>query len=382
MFKSPVRKKVYRISVSSIFFLAGLCFASWASRIADIQTSLALSSAGLGAVLLALPCGLMLSLPLAGWMVHPWGSRIVVITASILYASTLPVLGLVRTTTGLMATLFVFGLGGNMLNISVNAQAVSTEILYGRPIMASYHGLWSLAGFAGAAAGTVLVGLNFKPLVHFIIIGCFALLIILVAGPFLVRLDNKADSSTPLFVKPDRAFINLGLIAFCSMICEGAMFDWSGVYFRKVIHPDKALVTAGYTAFMSTMAMGRFIGDKVTMHIGRRKTLQAGGALAATGLLLAVVFPCFVPALVGFFMVGAGVSSNIPLVYSAAGKSGNLNPGVAIAAVSTIGYLGFLFGPPLIGFIAQISSLKVSLGLIACLSSLIIYLAAKAKLED
>ena len=155
------------------------------------------------------------------------------------------------------------------------------------------------------------------------------------------------------------------------------MFEWSGVYFQNVVHPPKALVAIGYTAFMSTMASGRFVGDWLITRWGMRRVLRLSGSLTAAGLLVAIVFPTLLPALLGFLLVGAGVSSVVPMVYSAAGRSKVLSPGVALAAVSTIGYLGFLFGPPFIGFIAQVSSLRVSLGLIAILGSIIALFASR-----
>ena len=151
------------------------------------------------------------------------------------------------------------------------------------------------------------------------------------------------------------------------MICEGTMFDWSGVYFQKVVKAKAAWVGAGYTAFMSTMAAGRFIADWLVTRFGIKKILQTSGIVIATGLSVAVLLPDIVPSIVGFILVGAGVSSVVPLVYSAAGKSKKVSPGVALAAVSTIGYLGFLIGPPMIGFIAQASSLRISFMLIALL---------------
>jgi len=340
-----------------------------------------LNNAALGGVLLALPSGLLTSLPIAGWLVAKFKSRVVVICAALLYASMLPMLGIVPYTWQLIACLFVFGMASNMLNISMNTQAVSTESLYGRTIMASYHGLWSLAGFSGAAIGTLMIGLSVLPYQHFLIITSIALLIVLVSFRFLLKEDANSNEQQPIFAKPDKSLINLGIIAFCSMICEGAMFDWSGVYFQKVIHPDKTLVAAGYTAFMCTMATGRFIGDWFTTKIGIKKILQASGALTATGLLIAILFPYFITAIIGFLFVGAGVSSVVPLVYSAAGRSKVLSPGVAIAAVSTIGYLGFLFGPPCIGFIAQASSLRISFALIAVLGSAITVMSTRTKFD-
>jgi MFS family permease len=370
-------RRLNRIAVSSIFFLAGICFFSWASRIPNIQQRLHLDNASLGGVLLGLPVGLMTSLPLAGWLVAKFGSRPVAISAAILYACMLPVLGLVTTVWQLVACLVVFGMSGNLLNISMNTQAAGTELLYGRTIMASYHGLWSLAGFTGASIGNAFISIGWQPWQHFLVISALSLLIIALASGNLIARDNGTGENRPIFAKPDRSIINLGVIAFCSMICEGSMFDWSNVYFQKVILPPKALAGIGLTAFAFTMASGRFLGDWLATKWGIRHILQLSGTLTASGLLVAIIFPSLLPALLGFLMVGAGVSSVVPLVYSAAGRSKALSPGVALAAVSTIGYLGFLFGPPFIGFIAQAFSLRVSLGLIAILGSVIALLAKK-----
>ena len=368
-----------RIAVSAYFFLAGLCFSSWASRIPNIQQHLHLDNASLGGVLLGLPIGLLTSLPLAGWLVARFGSRPIAISAAILYATTLPTLGLVNAAWQLVACLFFFGMFGNMLNISINTQAIGTETLYGRTIMASYHGLWSLAGFSGASLGTAFISLGWHPWQHFLVVTALAYIIVATISSRLIAVDAGSDENRPIFARPDRSLINLGIIAFCSMICEGAMFDWSNVYFQRVILPPKALAGLGLTAFMSTMASGRFLGDWLTTKWGIRRMLQISGTLTTTGLLISIAFPWLFPATVGFLFVGAGVSSVVPLVYSAAGKSRVLSPGVALAAVSTIGYLGFLFGPPFIGFIAKASNLRVSLGLIAILGSVIALFASKIK---
>ena len=369
------QRRIHRIAVSCFFFLAGLCFASWASRIPAIQSRLKLNNAALGGVLFCLPIGLLTSLPIAGFLVAKYGSRIIVMLAAVAYAVTLPALGFAHSVTQLMITLFVFGFGGNLLNISINTQAVGTEALYSKPIMASFHGIWSTAGFTGAAAGAVMVRFAIIPGYHFLCITGLSFLILLVFSRSLVPRDPKSDERLPIFARPDKSLLNLGLIAFCSMLCEGTMFDWSGIYFEHVVQPGRAWVTVGFTAFMSTMATGRFVGDWVAFKLGMKRMLQLSGICTASGLLLAVCFPWFIPATIGFLLVGAGVSSVIPMIYSAAGRSKQMSPGVAIAAVSTVGYLGFLFGPPFIGFIAQASSLRVSLALIAVMGLLITWLA-------
>ncbi|WP_234736623.1 MFS transporter [Tellurirhabdus bombi] len=370
---------IRRIAVGVLFFLQGLSFASWASRIPTIQQTLGLSDTALGGVLLALPAGLMLSLPFSGWLIAKTGSRKVATVAIALYALTLVSLGMAQTTLQLVGCLFVFGLAGNMANISINTQAVGVEGLYKRSIMASFHGLWSLAGFTGATIGAAMIASGVVPYQHFTLILLFVLVALAISSRYILPEDAGQNGDQPLFAKPDKALLMLGIIAFCSMICEGAMFDWSGVYFKKVLLADQAWVGAGYTAFMSTMALGRFMADWFTSRFGLKATLRLSGALIATGLLIAVALPYLSTAIFGFFLVGFGVSSVVPLVYSAAGKSTVMSPGVALAAVSTIGFLGFLIGPPLIGLVAGATSLRISFTIIAGMGLCVALLASRVK---
>jgi MFS family permease len=375
---SMSRQKSFRLAVGVMFFVAGICFASWASRIASVQHMLGLSDAALGAILIALPVGLMASLPFSGWVITRTGSRNLLLIAIIGYGLALCSIGLIQNTFQLVICLMLFGFCSNAVNISVNTQAVAAEGLYKKTIMASFHGLWSLAGFIGAAIGTLMIGNDVSLFYHFIFV--FTLMMIGVSFAFkFLKKDSVKQDNKPLFTMPDKSLMNLGLIAFCSMICEGAMFDWSVVYFKKVVMADAAWIGAGYTAFMGTMALGRFIADWFAGKFGIQKTLQLSGLLTASGLLIAVVFPGLFTAIIGFLLVGAGVSSVVPLVYSAAGKANAANPGVALAAVSTIGFLGFLIGPPLIGFIAGLSSLKVSFLFIAVMGMSVVFVSSKAK---
>ncbi len=358
-------RTAHRIAVAIFFFMAGLCFASWASRIPDIKLKLGLSDAGLGAVLLALPSGLMLSLPLSGWAVTRFSSKTMITIAAVLYPLMLILIGAVTSSWQLAAVLFCFGVFGNMYNISANTQAVGVEFLYQRSIMATFHGIWSLAGFSGAAIGTFLIAQGINPLYHFIIICITSLIVVLIAQRYILPNDTKPENKQPIFARPDATILKLGLIAFGCLVCEGTMFDWSGVYFQKVVEAPKEMVTLGYTVFMATMATGRFLGDRLVTRFGIQRMLQVSGIVISSGLAVAVLFPTIVFATTGFFLVGLGVSSVVPLVYSTAGKSKTMAPGVALAAVSTIGFLGFLIGPPLIGFIAELAGLRWSFTIIA-----------------
>lgn len=371
-------KRTLRIAVGAMFFMAGLSFSSWASRIATVQQSMGLSDAALGAVLFSLPVGLMCSLPFSGWIITKIGSRRLLIGALLVYATALVTLGLAQNTFQLIICLVCFGFSSNAVNIAVNTQAVAAEELYKRPILASFHGLWSLAGFTGAGIGTFMIANNIAPVYHFLL-----MLIVIAAGVGIAARylkDDKVASAGPAFVMPDKSLIKLGIIAFCSMICEGAMFDWSVIYFKKVVLAPSALVGIGFTAFMATMASGRFIADWFAHRFGLKRTLQISGSLTATGLIIAVIFPYVYTAIAGFLLVGAGVSSVVPMVYSAAGKSKTMLPGVALAAVSTIGFLGFLIGPPVIGFIAGIATLRASFVLIALMGLSVVIVSTKAKI--
>jgi MFS family permease len=375
-----ISRKTHRLAVGALFFLLGLCFASWASRIPSVQQKMGISEAALGGVLLTIPLGQLLSLPLAGWLVAKHGSRRVVLWGVVLYATALLGLGWAGSLWQLLPCLIVFGVGGNLTNISVNTQAVGVERLYQhKPIMASFHGLWSLAGFVAAAVGSFMIGHAVPPGVHFIFISLFILTGLAVSAGSTVREDSGVDPDQPIFVKPDKELLGLGAIAFCALICEGAMFDWSGVYFKKVIQADKDWVGAGYTAFMSTMAAGRFGADWLAHRLGAKRVIQLSGLLTATGLSIAVAWPMLPTALLGFLLVGFGTSAVVPLVYSAAGKSTHMSAGMALAAVSTIGFFGFLLGPPIIGFIAGATSLRVSFALIAFMGLCVSAVASKVR---
>jgi MFS family permease len=173
--------------------------------------------------------------------------------------------------------------------------------------------------------------------------------------------------------------LQLGIIAFFSMATEGAMFDWSGVYFRDVVKAPQSLVVLGYASFMIMMAGGRFLGDAVIVRIGRKRTMQASGIIISLGMALSVCFPHLVVATIGFMMVGLGVATNIPSIFSIAGRNEKVPPGIALAMVSSVSYLGFLMGPPLIGYISALSSLRYSYALIGCFGLLISVLVTRSK---
>ena len=373
-------KQQIRFAVSVFFFCQGICFASWASRIPDIKTSLHLSEAALGSILLALPIGQILTMFFSGRAVTRFGSKTVLRIAAACYAVALTNIGLATKPWHLALCLFFFGVCGNMCNISVNTQGINAENLYGRTIMSSFHGVWSVSGFTGALIGALMMQLQLTPYIHFWIIAAFVIVAELFAAKYLLyTATSKAAGSVRNIKKPEKLLIKLGIIGFCCLSCEGCMFDWSGVYFKDVVKAQGYYVSLGYAAFMITMAIGRFAGDKLAEKFSRKKMVQVSGVLIFCGMMLAVLLPQIITATIGFLLVGFGVSSIVPLLYSTAGKASKAPSGIAIATVSSIAFLGFVMGPPFIGYIAELAGLQYSFMTIAFLGLGISYMVSKVK---
>ncbi len=366
---SPTRA---RAAVSALFVLSGFCFATWAARIPDIKTTLHLSEGQLGRLLLALPAGSVVALPLAGWLTDTVGARRVVLGAAALYAVTLPLLGWAPGVWALAGGLALFGFAGDLLNIAMNAQALDVQDQYGteKPIIGAFHGTWSLAGFGAGLLATGLAKFGAPaPLGHFLgVAGGLAVLLLLLAPALPPPVKGRGAGNGFVFKKPDALLLRLGLIAFCGLICEGTMYDWSGVYFQRVVQAEKAWVPAGYAAFLGTMTIGRFLSDRISARLGFARTLQLSALLMSGGLALAVALPALPTALLGFALVGAGTAAVIPLTYAAAGRTGTVSPAVGIAMVSTFGFFGFLSGPPAIGLLAEWGTLRLSLAVVAVIA--------------
>lgn len=363
---TPEKKRI-RLTVALFYFSMGLMFASWASRIPDIKTALHLNDALFGTILFAMPVAQFIMMTFSGKLVTRFGSRKIILFALPMYSVCLSNIGLVREGWQLAVALFLFGLAGNLCNISINTQGIAAERLYERPIMSSFHGGWSLAGFTGALIGITMINLKVDPYWHFISVILIVWMVIGLNHQYLVKGKPAVNPDEPkrkFFNWPDRDLVQLGAIGFCSMGSEGAMFDWSGVYFKDVVMAPSSLVILGYTSFMIMMATGRFLADYLTSKIGRKRLLQICGVMISTGMYTAVIFPYLIPSTIAFMLVGLGVSSIVPSVYSAAGRHTKVPPGIALATVASVSFFGFLMGPPMIGYISQAAGLRYSFALV------------------
>lgn len=377
--KASYLKRI-RWAVSLFYFAMGLCSATWASRIPDLKTTLNLSESDLGTILFAIPLGQLLAMPFSGKLVTKYGSHKVLVIVMVLYAFMMTNIGLPTHAWQLSLVLFVFGIFGNLANIAVNTQGVYAEGLYKRTIMSSFHGAWSTAGFTGALIGLVMLAFDVSPYVHFIVVFGIVILVMTLNFKHLIKAKEKKPlEKKKLFTKPDATLLWLGVIGFCCMASEGVMFDWSGVYFKDIVKAPGPLVIIGYTSFMIMMAGGRFFGDKLILKFGRKKVMQISGLMISVGLFTSVFLPYLIPSTLAFMVVGLGVSTIVPTVYSVAGKNQSVSPGEALTIVSSVSFLGFLMGPPVIGYIAEAFGLKFSFAFIGVFGILITFLASRIK---
>jgi MFS family permease len=373
-------KKKVRWAISCFYFMQGVCFASWASRIPTFKAEMGLSDAELGTILFALPAGQIITMFFSGQLTTKFGSKVMLTIGAPLYALALVCLSFATQGWHLAGFLVLFGITGNLSNIAINTQGVAGENYYGKPIMSSFHGAWSVGNLSGALLALLLVNLKVVTLWHFCIAALLSIANVFFNSKILLGHQPEVKKEkTPFFTRPQGILVLLGIIAFFSMGTEGTMFDWSAVYFEDVVKIAHSKAIIGYACFMLMMASGRFVGGPIINRFGRKAVLQMSGVIISTGMALAVIFPIVPVAMLGFMMVGLGVSSVVPMLYSIAGNNDKVPAGKAITMVSSIGYFAFLMGPPLIGFISQLSSLRISFAVIAFLGVFITVIATRVK---
>jgi MFS family permease len=245
-----------------------------------------------------------------------------------------------------------------IFNISVNTQAITLQKQYDKKINGSFHGLWSTGGIMGVGYTTLLISLDISMVSHLLSVSVVSVLAALLSYQYLLRNDRSATGNKLAIGKPDPYILYLGLLVFFAAVCEGGMFDWSGIYFQQVVKEE--VFTAGYLIFMSFMALSRFVSDRIIDRIGMASTYIMSAVLIFSGISLSVFFPSFWPAMVGFSLVGFGTAAVIPMTYTLAGASKKYSPGIAISLIATFGIVGMLIGPPMIGYLAHAFNLKVS----------------------
>lgn len=361
-----------RVAVYLLFFLAGAAVGTWTARIPAIKQDLGLSDGRLSLALLAIAAGAVAGMQAVGRLVDRYGSSRVMIPAALLQGVVLVLPAYAVNLGTLAAALFGFGVVHGVLDVSMNANAVEVERAWGRPIMSSFHAVFSVGGFAGAAAGGLFAHLALSPAATFLSAGVVIALLAAWAAAWALR-SRPAPVTSADGVRPGlpKGILFLGVLAFCCLVGEGAAADWSSVYLREDLAASAGFAAAGYAAFSVMMTTGRLAGDRLAVRFGPVALVRGCGLLAAAGLGLALTVGHPVAAVAGFGCFGAGLSCIVPQVFSAAGHRDPAFAGRALARVASIGYLGFLSGPVLIGGIAELSGLPRALGVPALLAAFV-----------
>ncbi|HMF64545.1 MAG TPA: MFS transporter [Edaphobacter sp.] len=351
-------------ALAILFLVDGTGFGLWAAHVPVFKQSLHLGNGDLSRVLLSLVGGAIITMPLMGHLIERFGSRTVVRIAAILYVAMLA--GLAQASSFGLLVMFAMLYGGakGALDVSVNAQAIAVEQHYGRSSMSLLQGCWSLGGLIGAGMTSVLlkhgVPLRWNLSMGAIVLGVAVLAVL----PLLVSEERRPHHRKTRFVCPDVSLLRLALIAFFGLFAEGAIGDWAAVYLRSNMGASLSLAAAGYATYAIAMASGRFSGDWLTRRFSDKAILMGSGLLIAIGFGCTLVSHSLVVAIFGLVLTGVGVANIVPVIMVLAGRNKKMGAGPAISALSTIGYFGFLAGPPLIGWLAVMVGLGWALGMI------------------
>jgi MFS family permease len=364
-----------RAAIAIVFFVNGFAFATWVSRIPAVRDQLSLTEGQLGTALFGLAAGALVAFPLAGRATAIKGARAVTLLSGLVYCLALPGPALAGGLALLVLSLFVFGAANGAMDVSMNALAVEVEALVGRPIMSSLHGMWSAGGLAGAVAGSFFAKQAISPELHLLVASGLLVATLLISKRWLPASRTSAGQSAPHFVRPEAAMVGLGIIIFCSFLIEGAMADWSAVLLRDSFNTSEATAALGYAAFSLAMMSMRFAGDRVITRWNAKALLRSTNTIGAMAFGAALWLQNVELMLIALALVGFGTATVAPLVFREAGKRARSGAANGIAAMATVGYGGFLVGPPFVGWIAEVSTLRAALSLLVLLALTIAVLA-------
>jgi fucose permease len=375
--RSQTTQRAAWLAISVVFFVNGVTLASWISRIPTLTERLDLSPGQVGLALMSIAAGALIAFPLAGRLVDTRSSAFTVVCFGLVMILALPIVGVAPHLLVLIPALLLFGFGNGGMDVSMNGQGIQVERFAGRNIINSLHGCFSLGAFAGAAFGAGVAQFGVSPAVHFLGVSVFGLAALSWTRRWLIpdAKDPRKSDAAAAFAMPPRSLWLLGALALCASVGEGAIADWSGLYLRDVLGTSNGTAALGFAAFSVAMLVGRFSGDALVRRFGAPRLVRTGGVLAALGLGGALLVNQPGIMLLGFAAVGLGLSVVYPLVFSAAGNHPTVSAGLAVASVATVGYTGFLAGPPILGWLAELTSLRAIMGVVILLSALTAALA-------
>jgi predicted MFS family arabinose efflux permease len=358
-----------RLATRLSFLVAGFAIACWAPLVPYAKERLGVDDAGLGLLLLCLGIGSVVAMPITGVLSSRLGARPIIVASGIGLALLLPILAVAATPLTLGLALLGFGASIGSIDIAINVHAVEVERASSRPLMSGFHAMFSVGGFAGASAMTFLLSVRVDALLSAVMGSALLAIAIAVAWPRLLK--GSSDAQGPLLVRPRGGVLLLAALAAITFLVEGAMLDWSALLLIDTNLVTPAYGGLGYTMFAIAMTLGRIVGDRIVALVGDQGTLRWGGLIAVAGLVVLLLAPAPAVALAGFLLIGFGASNIVPVLFRQAGSQRAMPAGLAVAAITTVGYAGILTGPAAIGFVAHAAGLPLAFWLLAALLGLV-----------
>ncbi len=369
-------------AVAAMFILNGALFGIWASRIPAVRDRLGLSHEELGYGLLFMAAGAVCSFPITGRLTDRFGAVAITRVIAVLYTLSLILLAMAGGFWGLAVFLFIFGAFHGSMDVAMNAWAAEVEQTFDKPVMSSFHAMWSLGAGLGALSGYVAVQMGLSVLAHFLLAGGLVVAFALASSWVHWTSKRSERGQGSVFALPSGILVLVGFTALCGALGEGAVADWSAIYLRDITDATESVAALGYAVFSVTMVAFRLAGAVVITRFGPVATARFGGLCAAVGVFAVVSAVTPLPVLAGFALMGVGYAVIMPLAFSRAASDPEVPPGQAIASVATLGYGGLLIGPPLIGFLAELFGLRLAFSVLLPLAALIIVLAGALRRAD
>lgn len=366
-----------RLAVTALFVLLGLGFTSYLARLPAIKDRLDLTDGELGLALLASSAGVLAGQPVAAFAISRLGSRPVAWGAGVAFAAAVALPGQAGSLGQLAAVLLLVGLVSGLLDVSMNVQGVAVERLMPHRIFNGLHAAYSFGALAGAGLGGLAAEAGLTPATHLSVVAAAGVAAAALAGPALLAAEDAAPGRA--FPKPERRLATLALLAFACLLAEGSVADWSAVHLNDTIGATESVAALGLAVFSLTQGLARLVADRAADAFGPPAIVRWGGALATAGMLLAVVAGSPLLGIVGFGLVGIGLSAAFPLALNAAGRRAVEVPGAAVASISAAGYGGLVTGPALIGLLAESTSLRAALVVTAVCCALVAVLGAATR---
>jgi MFS family permease len=371
------------LAVGTVFISVGFLFGNWATLIPYIKQKFDLNDAQLGLLLLSLPLGATSMNPFSTYFINRFGMRNTTVVGLILLAATYVIPVSISYLPLVVVGLIAVGMSLSVTNVAMNTCVTSLEHQYKINIMSTCHGMFSAGLMFGSIAASLLQGMQILPTYQMVAIALVLIILVLSLRPTILSIHEEKITESgggSKFILPKGALLLMILISLCTNITEGTMADWTAVYMKDVVQTDAYFIGWGLAGYSMFMALGRFLGDALIPRFGGNNVIRAGGVIVAIGVLIAIFLPYTITAIIGFTMVGAGVSCAAPVLYGSAARVPGMAKGAGLATMNTFSMGGFLAGPVIIGFISKSVNLPFAFSLIAILAIIWAFLVNRVKL--